>query len=228
MMRPPGEGRATEASRVLYELRTYTIRSGLLPDFLKIVGEVGMPIRGDNYGKLVGAWFTEIGPLNQYLHLWAYDDANERLRLRNELNSKPEWINDYIARTQPMVQSQENLILNLDEELGLHPVEGGGHVYELRQYVAGVGELAGWAKAFKQALVARRNYSEIVGLWTSEVGMLNQVAHLWVYDDLNQRATARAAAAKDPVWSGFVEVWPKVLTSLKTAILLPTPFSPLQ
>ncbi|XIA63929.1 NIPSNAP family protein [Bradyrhizobium sp. TZ2] len=42
-------------------------------------------IRKDDYGKLEGYWLTEIGPLNQVLHMWSYKNFEERARMRAEL-----------------------------------------------------------------------------------------------------------------------------------------------
>src|SRR5262249_25102994 len=52
---------------MIYELRTYTLKQGAVPDVAKAAGTVGRDIRKDDYGKLEGYWQTEIGPLNQVL-----------------------------------------------------------------------------------------------------------------------------------------------------------------
>ena len=72
---------------MIYELRTYTLKPGTVGDMIKAASTVSQDIRGDKYGKLEGYWSTEIGPLNQVLHLWSYQDLNERMRLRAELAS---------------------------------------------------------------------------------------------------------------------------------------------
>ena len=70
---------------MIYELRTYTLKPGPAPDAAAASGGVGREIRGDDYGKLEGYWMTEIGPLNQVMHLWSYADLNERARIRKRL-----------------------------------------------------------------------------------------------------------------------------------------------
>src|SRR5437899_3342854 len=76
---------------MIYELRTYTLKQGTLPDVVKAAGTVGRDIRQDDYGKLEGYWQTEIGPLNQVMHLWSYRDLNHRAQLRVELGKNPRW-----------------------------------------------------------------------------------------------------------------------------------------
>ena len=67
---------------MIYELRTYTVKPGTIGDMVKAASTVSRDIRGDNYGKLEGYWSTKIGPLNQVMHLWSYDNYEERARLR--------------------------------------------------------------------------------------------------------------------------------------------------
>ena len=61
------------------------MKQGTLPDVVKAASTVSRDIRKDDYGKLEGYWSTDIGPLNQVMHLWSYTDLNERARLRAEL-----------------------------------------------------------------------------------------------------------------------------------------------
>src|SRR5258708_12815337 len=86
---------------MIYELRTYTVKPGTLGDMVKAASTVSRAVRGDNYGKLEGYWFTEIGPLNQVMHLWSYPDLNERSRLRAELAKNPPSTADSPPLTYP-------------------------------------------------------------------------------------------------------------------------------
>ncbi len=67
---------------MIYELRTYTVKPGTLGDMVKAASTVSREIRGDNYGKLEGYWMTEIGPLNQVLHMWSFASFEERAAAR--------------------------------------------------------------------------------------------------------------------------------------------------
>ena len=73
---------------MIYELRTYTVKPGTIGDMVKAASTMSRDIRKDNFGKLEGYWLTEIGPLNQVLHMWSYKDFEERARLRAELRSR--------------------------------------------------------------------------------------------------------------------------------------------
>ncbi|MDR3490134.1 MAG: NIPSNAP family protein [Bradyrhizobium sp.] len=77
---------ATRGNLMLYELRTYTVKPGSLGDMVKAASTLARDIRKDDYGKLEGYWLTDIGPLNQVVHLWSYADFSERSRLRGALS----------------------------------------------------------------------------------------------------------------------------------------------
>ncbi len=213
---------------MIYELRTYTLKPGTQPAYLKANKELGREIRGDRFGTLVGGWTTETGGLNQYVHLWSYPSVEERETLRAALSKDERWSKEYVPHIRPMMVAQENVLLTLDDDIGFRPVEGAGHIYELRTYRAFPGQIGGWSGALKKALPAREKFSKIVGLWTVEVGPLNTAMHIWAYDDLNHRASVRAAALQDPTWQAFVPVGSSNLAEMKSTILIPTEVSPLR
>ena len=55
---------------MIYELRTYTVKPGTLGEMVKAASTVSRDIRKDDYGKLEGYWSSEIGALNQVMHMW--------------------------------------------------------------------------------------------------------------------------------------------------------------
>jgi hypothetical protein len=74
---------------MIYELRTYDIRPGTLPEVEQRFADA-IEVR-EKYSPLVGFWHTELGPLNQVLHMWAYEDLNERARIRAEAAKEEKW-----------------------------------------------------------------------------------------------------------------------------------------
>jgi hypothetical protein len=212
---------------MIYELRTYTVKPGTLGDMVKAASTVSADIRGNNFGKLEGYWFTEIGALNQVLHMWSYSDLNERARLRGELAKNSRWTGEYIPLIRPLLVRQDVRLLSALKQ----PVAPAttGNVYELRNYRAKpLGAVRQWAEAFTAALPAREKYSKIVGLWQTEAPQPNEVCHIWAYPSLNARAAARAAATKDPVWGEFLGKGPQFMEEMHSTIMLPAPHSPLK
>ena len=112
---------------MIYELRTYTVKPGTIGDIVKAASTVSREIRKDDFGKLEGYWFTEIGPLNQVMHMWSYRDYDERTRLRAELGKNPRWTGEYMPLIRPLLVRQDVRLLNAIRA----PVAPGDH----RQYL---------------------------------------------------------------------------------------------
>ena len=96
---------------MIVEQRTYTLFAGKAPEYLRYYESEGLAIQTRILGRLVGYFTTEIGPLNQIIHMWAYDSFEDRARRRAQMQADPGW-KAYIAKIQPLIQTQENKILN--------------------------------------------------------------------------------------------------------------------
>src|SRR5262245_7419263 len=97
---------------MIHELRTYTIQPGKLGSYVDHVGKLAVPIRGDRFGKLLGYWSTELGPLNQVVHLWEHTDLAARGIARAGLAANERWVKEYLPVTVPLLASQETILLN--------------------------------------------------------------------------------------------------------------------
>lgn len=58
---------------MIVEQRTYTLHPGALPELLDTYEREGMAVHRRILGNMIGYFYTEIGPLNQIVHLWGYD-----------------------------------------------------------------------------------------------------------------------------------------------------------
>lgn len=103
-------------------------------------------------------------------------------------------------------------------------------IVEERCYTAQVGHAKEWLDYYEQhAFPIQQKYlGKCIGFFTTEIGTLHQIVHMWAYDNLAHRETARAKMMQDPDWQKFVAGQPKVLVSQETRILNPTSFSPLK
>lgn len=211
---------------MIHELRTYSVAGGQIGTVVRNSAEVGRAARGDDYGKLEGYWTTEIGQLGQVVHLWSYESLDERRRLRAALTENRAWVEDYLPLLRPLILRQD--VRLMEAFLPLKAPERAGNVYELRCYRTQVGRVREWARNFAEVMPARERYSRNVGAWVTEAGQPNEVGHLWAYPDLNARASARAAAGKDPEWRAFLAQNAPLIVEAHSTILLPAPHSPLQ
>jgi hypothetical protein len=67
---------------MIVEQRTYTLHPGKTPEYLRLYESEGMAIQTRILGRMVGYFTTEIGPLNQVIHMWGYDTFEERAKRR--------------------------------------------------------------------------------------------------------------------------------------------------
>ena len=95
---------------MIVDERIYTLKIGKLNDYLALYESKGFAVQTRILGHLIGYFHTEIGPLNQIVHLWAYDSFEERTKRRAILGSDPEWM-AYAKEMRPLLDKQENKIL---------------------------------------------------------------------------------------------------------------------
>src|SRR5579885_484119 len=96
-------------------------------------------------------------------------------------------------------------------------------IIEMRTYTLQPGTVASFEERFGQALPARAQVSPLAAFWHTEVGPLNQVIHVWPYDDMAARTRLRDAATKQPGWPPNVR---EFIVAQHSDIYLPAPFSP--
>ena len=95
---------------MIYELRTYRMKIGTVPAYLKLVDEEGIAVQTSHLGTLAGYFFSEIGPLNEIVHIWAYADLNDRDTRRAALAADPRW-QVFLPKIQALIETMENKIL---------------------------------------------------------------------------------------------------------------------
>jgi len=93
----------------VYELRTYRTPVGRAGEWLGHFKAI-MPVR-EKYSKNVGLWQTEMGALNEVVHLWAYHDLNDRAAVRAKVMQDPEW-QAFLGKATPILFEMKSIILN--------------------------------------------------------------------------------------------------------------------
>ena len=76
---------------MIVEQRTYTLRPLRTQDFLALYERAALPLQKKYLGHLVGFFVSEVGPLNQVVHLWAFESLAERERRRALMEKDPGW-----------------------------------------------------------------------------------------------------------------------------------------
>lgn len=76
---------------MIVEHRTYTIKALRTGDFLKLYERAALPLQLKYLGHLIGFYVSEIGPLNEVVHLWGFASLAERERRRALMEADPGW-----------------------------------------------------------------------------------------------------------------------------------------
>lgn len=95
---------------MIYEMRTYRLKTGTVPAYLKLVSEEGIAIQRGHLVHLVGYYATEVGPLNEIVHVWGYRDLADREARRAALAADPAWV-AFLPKIQALIETMESKIL---------------------------------------------------------------------------------------------------------------------
>ena len=204
---------------MIHEIRTYDLKPRSVEQFGKNT-KIKLDKRLE-YSSLAGFWYTDIGPLNQVVHIWPYDDTNHRTEVRSKAVQDGIWPPDNSELTLNM---RSDIMIPAPFMKPLEPKEL-GPVYEMRIYTYKSSDLPNVLEAWADAIEDREKLSPLVGCWVSDIGDLNKLVHMWAYGSLEDRSRIRNQAVQDRVWppkSGVSAIYQE------NKILLPFDFSPLQ
>jgi hypothetical protein len=205
----------------VYEMRTYTLRLGGVPEYESRVSKL-LPAR-QALSRPAAFFHTEVGPLNQIIQIWPFDDLHNLQEVRDIISSDdsvswPPGAKDF-AQEGGM---QMDLLTPAPFMRPWLAPQKLGNIYELRIYQLIPGSRFDVIKAFGEAIPHREKYSPLAGCWTSQTGSLDRFYHLWAYEDMNERMRIRTEALKDPHWPPKLGQW---LFNQENKILIPTEFS---
>ncbi len=77
---------------MLLDVRTYTCRPGTIKKHLAIYEKLGKGPQTKHLGQPLAFLVTDTGDVNQYIHIWVYQDAADREKRRAAMWADPEWI----------------------------------------------------------------------------------------------------------------------------------------
>jgi NIPSNAP len=105
-------------------------------------------------------------------------------------------------------------------------------LYEIRTYTFKPLRAAEWLALYKsEALPLQKEFlGELVGFFTTEIGDISQIVHIWAYKSLDDRLERRDRMAADSRWQAFGSKVKAldILVSMESRIMRPTDFSPLK
>ena len=92
------------------EERIYRLKIGAAAEYLKHYEHEGMKVQLRHLPHMVGYYFTEVGPLNLIVHLWAYESLDQREKCRAAMSADPDW-QKYLGKIRPLMETQESRIM---------------------------------------------------------------------------------------------------------------------
>ena len=205
---------------MIYEFRTYTLKPRSLAEVETRYAEASEYRK--KYSPLAAFWHTEIGPLNEIIHVWGYRDLAERARIRAEAAKDPNWppkIREFVVDQDVEVVTPFPFVPDIQPG-------SLGPIFEIRRYSLTPGALAGVMKRWEGSLPERTKLSPLVLAGGVEFGGANRFIHIWAYKSMDQRLAVREQARKAGIWpppGGGDE-----LLSQASKIVMPAAFSPLQ
>ena len=99
-------------------------------------------------------------------------------------------------------------------------------IVEERIYTLKPGKAVEYLKLYEQEGMAiqRPILGNLAGYYSTEIGPLNVVVHLWAYEDLADRTRRRAQLAADPRWQAYVPKTQALVDTQENRILNTAPF----
>ena len=165
---------------MIYETRTYDLKPRSLPEVEQRFGEAYE--KRKKYSELAAFWHTEIGPLNQIIHVWGYKDLEERNRIREAAVKDGVWppkISEFIVSQQVQIMVPFSFMKEF-------PKGKQGPFFEIRTYHFAGGELPVIKKNWESAIGVRLEFGPVTAVWSCEIGKVNTFQHIWPYKSMDR------------------------------------------
>ena len=95
---------------MIVDVRTYTLVVRKTPRFLEMFEKHALPVMKRHGFDLLGFYTSQIGALNQVVHIWSYASLADLEKKRAARDADPAW-GEYLALTEGLVTHQENKIM---------------------------------------------------------------------------------------------------------------------
>jgi len=101
-------------------------------------------------------------------------------------------------------------------------------IYELRTYSVIVGKMSEVVELYRNEgwPAASKFGDKLVGYFTGDVGALNQLVHLWKFDDDADRRAHWARVFADPDFMAFARKLRPLLASQENKLMMAAPWGP--
>jgi hypothetical protein len=205
---------------MIYEIRTYRLKVGSLAEVEKRFGEAYEHRK--KYSPLAGFFHTELGPLNEIIHIWPYASHEERAKVRAAAGKDANWppkIQEFI------VAMNSEILIPTPFSPEMKPGKI-GPIFECRQYTYQAGSLPGIMERWEAKLPGRLKFSPLAVVGNVDFGTANKWVHIWAYGSMEERMSIREQARAAGAWPPGGP--PGTFLTQESKIIMPAAFSPLQ
>jgi hypothetical protein len=206
---------------MIVEMRTYPVKPGSVP-MVEERFEQALPGRL-KLSPLAAFWHTEVGELNQVIHVWPYDSLEHREQIRAEAAKVEGWppnIKEFV------LEQQTEIFKPAPFSPPLQPRQL-GNLYEVRIYSYQPGSIPMVIEKWAEKIEARAKLSPLVACWYTDSGPVHKWCHIWAYKDAGERERVRQEALKGGNWPAKTNLHGEMLHQRST-FAVPAKFSPLR
>ena len=209
---------------MIYELTTYDLKPRSLSLVEARLGEVYL--ENGRPPELIGSFHTEFGPLNQIVQIRRYAGI-EHCQSVAARHAMPTGIGEHVLTVTNQLMTPTAISPELKPgQLGPY--------FELRTYTFPLGTLDKLIESWGRAMPMRDQLgSPVAAIWTSMIGGLNSLTHIWPYKSLEEREHIRLKVRESGLWPPYkLDVaeggMGYEILSQCNKLMLPAVFSPLQ
>lgn len=97
-------------NKPLVDHRIYTIALRKMPEFLEVFDKLAMPILLETLGHPMGFYVSHVGPQNQFIHLWGYDNLADYEKRCYARDTHPDFP-AYLKASGHLITAQETRLI---------------------------------------------------------------------------------------------------------------------
>jgi hypothetical protein len=227
---------------MILEHRAYTMQLGFLEQFYETQVERGFDVIAPVLDRLIGYFSTVDGPLEQVVHLYAFDSLEDWRNRLHGLYGIPE-LEPYFQKVRPLMLAQENYILLPAPVRALSPHFTLKHYWQradgplagsekmrdllLEEQIVSLkpGMLGRYWEAMEKTGVKALTPLETnrMGSFYMMVGPLHQIYHYWFFDGFDDRTRRHNAVRMNPDWIIFQDEIRQIVTGQESKLMRPAP-----
>ena len=205
---------------MIVEMRTYSLKPGTVAETEERFGKA-LPARL-KFSRLAAFWHSEVGPLNQIIHVWPYDSVAHREQTRAAASKAEGWppnIREFVVDQKSEIYLPAPFSPSVDQD------QTYGNLYEIRTYTYAPGSMPTVIQRWGEKIEERTKLSPLVAAWYSDLGELNKWVHIWAYKDAGERDRIRRESFKSGAWPPATR---EFLIKQENMYVAPASFSPLR